>query len=106
MCVSISLYIALFLNEKDKLQEKVRFLLGGWAEASEGRVLSTFLTNWGGTNLFYSQPGGGSQFFWPGKKSLHVASILYIPAKLPDKINLNYLRMSKNLYVKKPSSPN
>ena len=41
--------------------------------------------------------GGGSQFFWPGKKSLHVASILYIQAKLPVKINLNYLRMSTNL---------
>ena len=68
MCVSISLYIALFLNEKDKLQEKVRFLLGGWAEASEGRVLSTFLTNWGGTNLFYSQPGEGHSFF--GKEKI------------------------------------
>ena len=46
---------------------KVRFLLGGgWAGASEGRVLSNFFTNWGGLNLFYSQPGEG-QFFWQGK---------------------------------------
>ena len=27
---------------------------GGWAGASEGRVLSNFFTNWGGSNLFYS----------------------------------------------------
>ena len=41
---------------------------GGWVEASEGRVLSTFLTNWGGTNLFYSQPGEGHSFF--GKEEI------------------------------------
>ena len=40
------------------------------------------------------------------KKLLHVASILYIQAKLPVKINLNYLQLSKNLYIKKLSSPN
>ena len=34
------------------------------------------------------------------KKLLHVASILYIQAKLPVKINLNYLRVSKNLCQK------
>ena len=39
-------------------------------------------------------------------KLLHVASILYIQAKLLVKINLNYLQLSKNLYVKKLSSPN
>ena len=46
------------------------FLLGGgggggrWARASEGiRVLSKFFTNWGGSNLFYSQPGEGHSFF-------------------------------------------
>ena len=38
-------------------------------------------------------------------KLLHVASILYIQAKLLVKINLNYLQLSKNLYVKK-LSPN
>ena len=40
------------------------------------------------------------------KKLLHVASTLYIQAKLPVKINLNYLQVSKNLYIKKLSSPN
>ena len=40
---------------------------GGWAGASEGRVISKFFTNWGGSNLFYSQPGEGHNFFWQGK---------------------------------------
>ena len=46
------------------------FLMGGggrkggsWAGASEGRVISNFFTNWGGSNLFYSQPGEGHSFF-------------------------------------------
>ena len=51
------------------------FLLGGggggggrWARASEGiRVLSKFFTNWGGSNLFYSQPGEGHSFFYKEK---------------------------------------
>ena len=64
---------------------------GGWAGASDGRVLSNFFTNWEGSNPFYSH---------------HVACILYIQAKLPVKINLNYLQVSKNLYIKKLSSPN
>ena len=34
-------------------------------------------------------------------KLIHVASILYIQAKLPVKISLNYLQVSKNLYIKK-----
>ena len=37
---------------------------GGWAGASEERVLSKFFTNWGGSNLFNSQPGEGHSFFW------------------------------------------
>ena len=78
---------------------------GGWAGASEGRVLSNFFTNWEGSNLFYSQPEEGHGFF--GKeKLLHVASILYIQTKLPVKINLNYLKVTKTLYIKKLSSPN
>ena len=50
--------------------EKVRLLLGGggWAGASEGRVISKFFTNWGGSNLFYSQPGEGHSFF--GKEKI------------------------------------
>ena len=87
------------------IREGTFFIGGGWAGASEGRVISKFLSNWGGSNLFYSQPGEGHSFF--GKKTLlHVASILYIQAKLPVKINLNYLQVSKNLYIKKLSSPN
>ena len=30
------------------------FYWGGGGGASEGRVLSKFFTNWGGSNLFYS----------------------------------------------------
>jgi len=50
------------------MEGKVRFFIegGGWAGASEGGVIGNFFTNWGGSNLFYSQPGG-SQFFWQGK---------------------------------------
>ena len=36
---------------------------GGGAWASEGRVISKYLTNWGGLNLFYAQPGEGSIIF-------------------------------------------
>ena len=71
--------------------------------ASEGRVLSNFFTNWGGSNLFYSQLGEGHSFFWRGQN--YSMSILYTQAKLPVKINLNYLQVSKNLYIKKLSSP-
>ena len=72
--------------------------------ASQGRVLRNFFTNWGEWNLFYSQPGEGHSF--GKKKLLRVASILYIQAKLPVKINLNYLQVSTYLYIKKLSSPN
>ena len=44
------------------------FYCRGWAGASEGRVLSNFFTNWGGSNLFYSQPGEGHSFF--GKEKI------------------------------------
>ena len=40
---------------------------GGWDGASEERVISQFFTNWGGSNLFYSQRGGGHSFSWQGK---------------------------------------
>ena len=90
---------------------KGRFFIGGgegrWAGASEGRVLSNFFKNWGGLNLFYSKPGEGHSFF--GKEKITPCRfylILYIQAKLPVKINLNYLQVSKNLYIKKLSSPN
>ena len=54
---------------------KVRFEFGGeggWAGASGGRVISKYFTNWGGSNLFYTQPGEGRSIFWQGKKLLHV----------------------------------
>ena len=73
---------------------------GGGAGASERRVLSKFFTNWGVSNLFYSQLRGRVIVFLARKKLLHVTSILYIQAKLPVKINLNYLQVSKNLYIK------
>ena len=62
-------------------------------------------TNWGGSNLFILKRGRVTVFL-ARKKLLHFASILYIQAKLPVKINVNYLQVSKNLYIKKLSSPN
>ena len=35
--------------------------------ASEGKVISKYFTNWGGSNLFYMQPGEGDSFFWKEK---------------------------------------
>ena len=70
----------------------------------------------GGSSVNFLQIGEGQTcfilnrgrvtVFLARKKILHVASILYIQAKLPVKINLNYLQVSKNLYIKKLSSPN
>ena len=49
---------------------------GGWTRASEGiRVLSKVFTNWGGSNLFYSQPGEGHSFF--GKEKNYSKSLLF-----------------------------
>ena len=36
---------------------------GGWAGASEGRVISKYFTNWGGSNLFYTQLREGRSIF-------------------------------------------
>ena len=36
-------------------------------------VISKVFTNWEGSNLFYPQPVVGHNFFWQGKKFLHVA---------------------------------
>ena len=70
----------------------------------------------GGSSVNFLQIGEGQTcfilnrgrvtVFLARKKILHVASILYIQAKLPVKINLNYLQLSKNLYIKKLSFPN
>ena len=40
-----------------------------------GGFLVFFLTNWGGSNLFYSQPGEGRSFFLVRKKLLQLTSI-------------------------------
>ena len=44
-----------------------RFLLGGWAGASEGRVLTNFFTNWGGQE----PPGEGQTCFVPQQGEVH-----------------------------------
>ena len=49
---------------------------GGWAGASEGRVLSNFFTNWGGSNLFYSQPGEGHSFI--GKEKISPCRFYFV----------------------------
>ena len=59
------------------------------------------LWNWGGSKPALFSIRGGHSSFWHGKKLLHVASILYIQAKLPVKVNLDYLQVSKNLYIEK-----
>ena len=85
--------------------EKVRFLLGGGPGLRRGGSLVHFwqIGEWQSSFIL---SGGRVTVFLARKKLLHVASILYIQAKLPVKINLNYLQLSKNLYVKKLSSPN
>ena len=59
------------------------------------------LWNWRGSKpaLFSTREGHSS--FWHGKKLLHVASILYIQAKLPIKVNLDHLQVSKSLHIEK-----
>ena len=84
---------------------KVCFLLGGGVWARRGGSLVNFLQIEEGQTPFYSQLGESHSFF--GKeKILPCRSILYIQAKLPVKINRNYVQVSKNLYIKKLSSPN
>ena len=79
---------------------------GGWAGASEGRVLSNFFIQIGKGQTCFILSRGRVTVFLARNKLLHVASILYIQAKVPVKISLNYLQLSKNLYIKKLSSPN
>ena len=89
-----------------QLVKEGTFFIGGVGRASEGRVLSKFFTNWGGSNLFYSKPGEDHSYFGKEKITPCRFYFVYIQAKLPVKINLNYLQASKNLYIKKLSSPN
>ena len=80
---------------------KVRFLLGGGGGGlglRRGGSLLSFLEIGEGQTCFILNRGRVTVSFWYGKKLLHVASILYIQAKLQVKINLNYLQVSKNLY--------
>ena len=81
---------------------KVRFLLGGGGGGGpglrRGGSLLSFLEIGEGQTCFILNRGRVTVSFWYGKKLLHVASILYIQAKLQVKINLNYLKVSKNLY--------
>ena len=90
---------------------KVRFFIGGGGGGGDGPGLRR-----GGPVVNFLQIGEGQicfilnrgrvTVFLARKKLLHVASILYIQAKLPVKINLNYLQVSKKLYIKKLASPN
>ena len=70
------------------------------AGASEGRVLSNFLQIGEGQTCFVLNQGRVTVLL-AREKILHVASILYIQAKLPVKINPNYLQVSiKFIYQK------
>ena len=71
--------------------------MGGPGLRRGGSLLS-FLEIGEGQTCFILNRGRVTVSFWYGKKLLHVASILYIQAKLQVKINLNYLKVSKNLY--------
>ena len=55
-------------SRKTKKYQSVRegtFLIagGGCAGDSEGSVISKYFTNYGGSNLFYTQPGEGRSIF-------------------------------------------
>ena len=49
------------LQTSQKLLDKGRYVFywEGWGGALEGRVISKYFTNWGGSNLFVTQPGEG-----------------------------------------------
>ena len=62
-----------FLNKvsfggKKNLKGRYVFNWGGWAGASEGRVITKFFPNCGGSNPFYSRLGEGHSFF--GKEKI------------------------------------
>ena len=44
------------------------FLLGGWAGASEGRVISKIFRKWGGPDLLEPKSKGGSHILYKNKK--------------------------------------
>ena len=86
-------------------RERTFFVGGGGPGLRRGGSLVNFLHIADGQTCFIVNRGRVTVFL-ARKKLLHVASILYIQAKLPVKINLNYLQVSKSLYIKKLSSPN
>ena len=59
-------YFSVLNNSLSLTQLACNYLL--WAGASEGRILIKFFRNWGGSNLFYSQPGEGHSQFLVRKK--------------------------------------
>ena len=80
--------------------------MGGGPGLQRGGSLVIFLQIGKGQTCFILNQGRITVFF--GKeKLLRVASILYIQAKLPVKINLNVLQvfLHQYLYIKKLSSP-
>ena len=86
-------------------REGTFFVGGGGPGLRRGGSLVNFLHIGDGQTCFIVNRGRVTVFL-ARKKLPHVASNLYIQAKLPVKINLNYLQVSKNLYIKKLSSPN
>ena len=91
------------LNSNLALREGTFFIGGGggWGGPGlrGGGSLENFLQIGEGQTCFILNRGRVTVFL-ARKKLPHVASILYIQAKLPVKINLNYLQVSKNLYIK------
>ena len=88
-----------------KHQGRYVFNWGGGPGLRRGGSLVLFLQIGEGQTCFILNPGRVIVFFGM-EKLLHVASILYTQAKLPVEIDLNYLQVSKNLLIKKLSSPN
>ena len=73
---------------------------GGGLGLRRGGSLVIFLQIGEGQTSFILNRGRVTVFL-AKKKLLHVASILYIHPKLPVKINLNYLQVSKNFLYQK-----
>ena len=106
-------FVYRFVSERKRqvVREDTFFIGGGGGGGEVGRGFGGegpqyIFDKLGSDKPFFILNRGRVTVFLARKKLLYVASIFYIQAKLPVKINLNYLRMSKSLYVKKLSSPN
>ena len=88
-----------------QVREGTFFIGVGGPGLRRGGSLVNFLQIGEGQSCFILNRGRVAVFL-ARKKLLQVASILYIQAKLPVKINPNYLKVSKNFFIKKLSSPN